>query len=330
VLVVNDIGKERLHQIAGVSPEIEVMDASHLWVAPDPFIPERKEDSRNPEFNALLAETEVIFGLRFPQNLVKRAPKLRWIQGQGTGVKHVLTDEVVKSRVTVTNISTLRATPMSELTFGLIMMLAKQAPFLFRNQQGKKWQRFSHIMLQSKTLGVVGLGRIGKGVARLAHAFGMRVIATRRSAPRVTRHRYVDKILKKELLPELLAESDFVVLSIPDIPETYKLIGERELKAMKPTAYLINVARGSAMDEEALIRALEEHWIAGAALDVYAKEPLPSDSRLWELPNVIISPHVGGEMENALGKTTEFFCENLRRYINGQKLRDIVNKRKGY
>jgi len=219
---------------------------------------------------------------------------------------------------------------MSELTFGLIMMLAKQAPLLFRNQQGKKWQRFGHILLRSKTLGVVGLGRIGKGVARLAHAFGMKVIATRRSTQGVMRHRYVDRILQKELLPELLAESDFVVLSFPATPETYKLIGERELRAMRPTAYLINVARGSAVDEDALIRALEEHWIAGAAMDVYTTEPLPSDSRFWELPNVIISPHVGGEMENAGGKTTEFFCENLRRYISGKRLHDIVNKRKGY
>ena len=330
VLVVNNIGEERLRQISDVGPEIEVMDASRLWVAPDPFIPNRKEDSRNPKFSALLSEAEVIYGLRFPEKLIERAPRLRWIQGQGTGVKHVLTNEVVKSRVTVTNISTLRATPMAELTFSLIMMLAKQAPLLFRSQQRKKWQRFSHVMLQSKTLGVVGLGRIGKGVARLAHAFGMKVIGTRRSAPGKTRPRYVDEILKKELLPRLLTESDFVVLSIPDIPETYKLIGERELKAMKPTAYLINVARGSALDEEALIHALEENWIAGAALDVYTKEPLPSHSKLWALPNVIISPHVGGEMVDALGKTTEFFCENLRRYINGKRLLDIVDKKMGY
>lgn len=330
VLVVADIGKEGLRQIADVGPKIEVMDASRLWIAPDPFIPERKEDSRNPEFNALLAQAEVIYGLRFPENLIKRAPRLRWIQHMGTGVNRVLTDEIVKSRITVTNISTLRATPVSELTFGLVMMLAKQAPLLFRNQQGKKWQRFGHILLRSKTLGVVGLGRIGKGVARLGHAFGMRVIATRRSAQGLTRPRYVDKILEKELLPELLAESDFVVLSIPATPETYKLIGARELKAMKPTAYLINVGRGSAVDEDALIRALEEHWIAGAALDAYTTEPLPSDSKLWEFPNVIISPHVGGDTENADGKTTEFFCENLRRYVNGKRLRDVVNKRKGY
>lgn len=330
VFVVGDISKADLQQIADVGPEIEVMDGSRLWVAPDPFIPERKEDSRNPEFNALLARAEVIYGLRFPGNLIARAPGLRWIQHMGTGVNAILADDIVNSQVIVTNISTLRAVPMSEWTFWLIMMLAKQARFLVRNQQEKKWQRFNHILLHSKTLGIVGLGRIGKGVARLGRAFGMKVIATRRSAPGKARPKYIDRMIEKELLPELLAESDFVVLCVPATPETYKLIGEVELKTMKPTAYLINVGRGSAVDDDALIRALKEHWIAGAALDAYKTEPVPSDSRLWDLPNLIISPHVGGAMENADGKSTEFFCENLRRYVSGKRLRDVVNKRRGY
>jgi D-2-hydroxyacid dehydrogenase (NADP+) len=330
VLVVADIGKEGLRRIADAGPEIEVIDGSHLWVAPDPFIPDRKEDSRGLEFSALLAKAEVIYGLRFPSGLIFRAPRLRWIQHMGTGVNAILTDDIVNSRVIITNISSVRSVPVAEWAFGLVVMLAKKASVIVKNQENRQWQRFSPVLLHSKTLGIVGLGHIGMGVARLAHAFRMRTIAIRRSAPGVTQPRYVDRMMERESLPDLLAESDFVVLAVPATQETYGLIGERELKAMKPTSYLINVGRGSAVDDNALIRALREKWISGAALDTYTAEPLSPESELWELPNMIISPHVGGEMENAAEKTTEFFCENLRRYVSGKKLRDMVDKSKGY
>ena len=131
-------------------------------------------------------------------------------------------------------------------------------------------------------------------------------------------------------LQQLLAESDFVVLTLPLTPETEELIGEEELRSMKSTAYLINIARGGIVNEEVLIHALDERWIAGAGLDVFATEPLPSDSRLWELPNVIISPHISGDREDYFIKATEVFTENLKRYLEGKKLRNLVDKKKGY
>ena len=121
-----------------------------------------------------------------------------------------------------------------------------------------------------------------------------------------------------------------MVLTLPLTPETNKLIGEEELRAMKPTAYLINTSRGGIVDEEALIRALDEHWIAGAGLDVVTTEPLSPDSRLWELPNVILSPHISGHLEEVNMWATELFADNLRRYLNGKKLHNVVNKKKGY
>ncbi|MFC2010599.1 NAD(P)-dependent oxidoreductase [Chloroflexota bacterium] len=133
-----------------------------------------------------------------------------------------------------------------------------------------------------------------------------------------------------EQLQQLLAESDFVVMALPFTPETSKIIGEKELRTMKPSAYLINIARGGVMDEEALTRALEEGWIAGAGLDVFATEPLPADSRLWELPNVIISPHISGMMDDYVEQSTEVFAENLRRYLDGKRLLTMVDKQKGY
>ena len=185
-------------------------------------------------------------------------------------------------------------------------------------------------LLRSKTVGIVGLGSIGREVARLAKAFGMRVIATRRSVKRVTRARNVDMVLPGEELLTLLSESDFVVMALPFTPGTDRLIGERELKAMKPTAYLVNVGRGRTLDESALICALDEGWIAGAGLDAYAIEPLPAESRLWDLPNVILNPHIAGRLANYAKVATDLFCDQLKRYVNGKKLFNIVNKKIGY
>jgi phosphoglycerate dehydrogenase-like enzyme len=179
-------------------------------------------------------------------------------------------------------------------------------------------------------VGIVGLGSIGKDVARLAKAFDMRVVALRKSAKRVTRSRYVDLMLPSKQLPVLLTQSDFVVLTLPLTPETKNLIGERELRTMKSTAYLINVARGGIVDEDILIRALSENWIAGAGLDTFVTEPLPPDSRLWDLTNVILSPHIAGSVPNIDVTVTKLFCENLRRYLNGKKLLNVVDKKKGY
>ena len=330
VLVISSISEQSLRQIAAVSPRIKLSDASNLWDAPDMVTAERKGDISNEKFDALLAQAEVIYGFRPPQNVIARAPKLKWIQTMLAGVDHILDNDIVQSPVILTNTSGIHGTPVSEVVFMMMLMFAKEAPSCFQLKQRKQWKRFIPALLHSKTVGIVGLGSIGKEVARLAKTFGMRVIATHRSAKRVTRARYVDTVLPREQLPVLLSESDFVVLILPLTPETNKLIGERELRTMKSTAYLINVGRGSTVDEEALIHALDEHRIAGAGLDAYTTEPLPTESRLWELPNVIISPHVAGRLETYTAVTTDLFCKNLRRYLSGQKLPNVVDKKRGY
>jgi phosphoglycerate dehydrogenase-like enzyme len=246
------------------------------------------------------------------------------------GVDRFLTDDMIRSPVLLTNVSGIHAVPISEYVMAAMLMLAKQMPRYFELKQEKKWQRFSAPVLGSKILGIVGLGHIGREVARLAKAFGMRVLATRRSIRRVSRVRNVDKLLPSTALPELLAESDFVALTLPSTPETKNLIGERELRMMKPSGYLINIGRGTLIDEAALVRALRENWISGAALDVFATEPLPRESQLWELPNLIYSPHISGGVDDYLSRSTDLFCENLKRYVSGKKLFNVVNKRLGY
>jgi phosphoglycerate dehydrogenase-like enzyme len=330
ILVTSALSRNDLDRIAAVSPKIKIMDASGLWDAPDIVTAERKGDSTDVKFENMLAQAEIIYGYRPPQNVIARSPKLKWIQTMLAGVDHFLTADIVKSRVTVTNTSGIHASPVSEMTFCMMLMFAKQAPFCFLNKQEKKWERFITILLRSKTVGIVGLGSIGRELARMSKAFDMRVIATRRTAKKGDRARYVDLIIPVENLRALLSESDFVVLLLPSTSGTYKMIGEKELRAMKPTAYLINVGRGSTVDEEAMVGALEQGWIAGAGLDAYAVEPLPVDSKLWVLPNVIISPHVSGRLVNYYEVVTELFCDNLKRYIEGKRLRNIVNKKRGY
>jgi D-2-hydroxyacid dehydrogenase (NADP+) len=325
LLVTTALNEASLKQIESVSSRVKLTDVSNLARS------EKKGDAAAKEqLDALLAEAEIIYGFGLPENVIARAPKLKWFQTMSAGVDKFLDDKFRRSPVIMTSVSGIHATPISEFAMGLMLMLAKQAPLAFRQKQQKQWQLFLAALLRSKTVGVVGLGHIGREVARLAKAFGMRVVATRRSARKSQRARYVDRLFAPEQLPELLSESDYVVLTLPLTPETYKIIGEAELSSMKPTAYLINVARGNLVDEEALVRALEEHRIAGAGLDVFATEPLPQDSPLWGLPNVIISPHIAGGMEDYVERATALFCQNLRRYVSGRRLLNVVDKERGY
>ncbi len=325
IIITRQIGKECLREIQSISPDIKLWDASDLAEA------ERSGDfSSKDKYDAILAEAEILNGFWPPKNVLARAPRLKWVNSMLAGVDHTIYGDILKSPVTLTNTRGIHGTQISELVFEKMLMFAKQAPLCSQMQQERKWERFTPMLLHSKTIGIVGLGSIGREVARFAKAFRMRVIANRRSTKQVTRARYVDKLLPMENLTELLSESDFVVLAVPATPETDKLIGEAELRDMKPTAYLINIARGSVVDEEALIRALDEKWIAGAGLDAFATEPLPPDSRLWEFPNVIYTPHVGGALENYELVASRLFCENLRRYLSRKKLLYLVDKKKGY
>jgi phosphoglycerate dehydrogenase-like enzyme len=317
--------KETLRQISLVSPVINVSDASSLAAA------EFHGDYSGKEtLDAFLAGVDVIYGLIPPKNLLVRAPRLKWIQMMSAGVDRLRDTDIWHSHVMITGVSGIHATPIGEFVLELMLMFAKGASRCFQMKQKREWQRFLPTVLCGKTVGIIGLGHIGQEVARLSKAFGMRVIATRRSVKMTGRARYADRLLPAKKLPLLLAESDFVVISVPQIPETHHLIGEKELTMMKPTAYLINIARGGIIDEEALIRALDEKRIAGAGLDVTAREPLPAESRLWDFDNVILSPHVAGGMEEYVTRATELFCENLRRYLAGKKLRNVIDRKRGY
>ncbi len=324
VVLTTPIDERNVLKIKAVGDRISVDQVSPLIVA------ERKGDLSNEEkLTALLQQAEVIYGWihQFPRNVLGRTSRLKWIQVMSAGVDR-LSEEILKSPIRIVTTSGLHGTPMGEVVVEMMLMFAKDAPTCLQMKQAKEWRRYRPKLLKGQTVGILGLGSIGKEIARLCGALGMKVTGLRRSdGPPVTE---VDRVYPREQLHQFLADSDFVVLALPLTKETQGLIGERELRGMKPSAYLINVARGAVVDEGALIRALEEKWIAGAGLDVFIQEPLPPDSRFYDLPNVIFSPHISGEMPDYESRATEIFCENLKRYIAGEPFLHEVDRAKGY
>jgi phosphoglycerate dehydrogenase-like enzyme len=318
---------ENIRRITEVSPKIKVKDASAMMMAE-----RRGDNSENENLDNMLVEADVIFGfgLMLPKDLLSRAPRLKWLQLMSAGADRLRDTDIWQSKVTITGVSGIHASPIGEFVLGFMLMFAKSMPLCFQMKQKREWQRYTPHLLRDKTVGVAGLGHIGSEVARLSKSFGMKVIATRRSVKRAGKVKNVDLLLPQAQMKEMLSKSDYVVLSVPLTPETRHIISETELGLMKPSSYIINVGRGDLIDEEALIRALDERKIAGAGLDVTAIEPLPKDSRLWDMDNVILSPHVSGGMEEYMGQATEFFCDNIHRYLEGKKLRNVIDRKKGY
>jgi phosphoglycerate dehydrogenase-like enzyme len=314
-----------LRRISEVSPKIKVIDGSSQM--PAEF---QGDKSGKKKLDAILAEIDVLFGFIPPENIISRAPRLKWMQVVSAGVDRHQGTEIWKSNVILTGVSGIHATPIGEFVMGFILMLAKGMPQAFQQKQKREWQRYMPHTIRNKTLGIVGLGHIGAEVARLAKTFGMKVIATRRSVKKPGKAKNVDLLLPSSQMKEMLAQSDYVAVCLPLTPETRHIISDAEFKAMKPTSYIINIGRGGLIDQGALIRALDAKKIAGAALDVVTPEPLPKDSRLWNFENVILSPHIAGGMEDYMERATDIFCENLKRYLEGRKLINIINKKKGY
>ncbi len=343
VLVTFTLEPELVAQIEAVDPRIEArvlgQEARQLFRGQRRYPSELEAQTGRRELEEAMAQAEVLFGFwgpalvemyPTPDALRSQAPNLRWVQLTSAGVDRAARSGLLASDFLVTSASGLHATPIGEYVLCVMLMFCKGAPRFIRAQDRREWVRYMPQELYGKTVGIVGLGRIGAEVARLAKAFGCRVIATRRSATSRTKDELVDAMLPPSELPALLAESDFVVLAVPLTPDTRHLIGEAELRAMKAAGVLINIARGPIVDEAALVRALKEGWVAGAGLDVFEQEPLPPESELWGLENVILSPHISGGTEIYTQRAVGIFCENLRRYLSGERLMNLADAQRGY
>jgi phosphoglycerate dehydrogenase-like enzyme len=283
------------------------------------------------EMAAVLDDVEIATAM-VPGSLLAAAPRLRWFQAWGAGVEWVLQyPAAIERDFVLTNTSGIHPIQMAEHVLALMLAFARRLPDAMHAQAGRTWRHMENaevFELAGKTMLLVGVGAIGRRTAQAAAALGVRVLGIRRVPS--GRLPGIERLAGIESLQDLLPEADFVVLLTPLTPETRHLIGERELRLMKRDAYLVNVSRGGVVDEAALVRALREGWIAGAGLDVFEHEPLPADSPLWDLRNVVITGHYGGASPAYDDRAFEVFLDNLHRYRAGQPLRNVVDKRHGY
>lgn len=331
VLITAPFPPHLIDKIASISRELQVEQL-------------RLDGGRWP--HDLTTPAEVIYAIHdVPRP--QQAPNLRWVQTHSAGVNHLIDQPIWHSDILITSASGIHTTNMAQYVFAQILAWANRVPrWLAHQQQGKwaseRWNKFVPIELRGQTLGIVGYGSIGREVARIAKTFGMKVLASKGNARRLDdqdytipntgdpRGEYADRIYPPEATRSMVAECDFVVIAAPLTPKTYHLFDEEMFRAMKSTSFVINVGRGPIIKEDDLAKALKKEWIAGAGLDVFEEEPLPEKSPLWKMSNVIISPHVSGFTPQYDERITDLFAENLRRYLAGEPLLNVVNRERGY
>ncbi len=302
-----------LAAIAAVAPEAELVDAGQERVA------------------AELPGADIFCGhpkVPVPWERVVAEGRLLWIQSSAAGLDHCLVPAVVDSSIIVTSASGVLADQVSEHALGLAIACTRRLPLFLEQQAAREFVRRPTRDLTGATVGIVGLGGVGRRLAEVLRPFRVKILATDWFP--VRKPAGVEFLGPPEALPEVLAAADILFLCAPLTEHTRDLIDERALARMKPGAILVNVARGRLVDEVALVAALESGRLDSAALDVTPEEPPAADSPLWRAPRLVITPHVAGQSGRRIDAMTEFFCDNLRRYLRGEALRNLVDKRLGF
>lgn len=331
VLITVPFSDEALQRIAAVSPNIRVeslLPIDGKWPADRPIKAE------------VLYTTDSV-----PEK--EKAPNLRWVHSHWAGVERMTQGPLWDSDIIITNTSGIHAPNMGQYSLAQILAWANRIPAWIRQQQTGTWparrrETFMSDELHGRTLGIIGYGSIGREVARLATAFGMEVLATKRNARRVQDEGYTlpgfgdpsgdlaRRIYPTEATRSMVGDCDYIVITLPLTERTHHLFDETMFRAMKPSCFVVNVGRGGVIKEGDLIRALQKGWIAGAGLDVFEAEPLPDNSPLWGMPNVILSPHVSGFSEAYEARALDLFIANLERYVAGETLLNVVQRDVGY
>jgi len=306
---------ERRHydQIAAIAPQAELVDAGQQHIAEE------------------IHRADIFCGhAKVPMDweAVVREGRLQWIQSSAAGLDHCLVPAIVDSKIIVTSASGVLADQVSEHAMALVTALTRSLPVFFRAQQAKEFIRRPTRDLHHATIGIVGFGGVGRRIAEVMAPFKTRILATDMFP--VDKPAHVAELWPAERLNDLLAACDIVFMSAPLTPTTRGMIGAAQLARMKPGSLLVNVGRGKLVVERDLVQSLESGHLAGAAVDVTEEEPLAASSRLWDLPNVIITPHVGGQSRLRIDQMTDFFCDNLERYLAGRPLRNLVDKQLGF
>lgn len=305
-------------------PGVEILDYHEVLRGTPP------EGAEKDRMLASLRDVEVMVGTnRLPVEYFDAAPNLRWFQAANAGLERLDRAGILQRGFMVTNGSGLASAAIAEWCIAAMFALAKQFPAYLRHQSEGRWERMrGGVALQGKTCGIVGLGAIGRETAKRARAIGMRVVASRRTVDGSDPD--CDELLPYANLEGLLRQSDYVVLCVPLTRETTHLIGREQFAMMKPTASVLNIARGEVIDQDALVEALKAGTIASAALDVTTPEPLPAGHELWRLPNALITPHVSGASDTREVTAAHLFVENLQKYLAHEPLKNLARPELGY
>ncbi len=314
IVLCYQVEDRHIEQIASVAPAADIINASQQSIPADILLADI--------FCGHAKEHPV------PWDRVADQGRLQWIQSSAAGMDHCLTPEIVRSPILVTSASGLFADQVAEQTLALLLGLLRSLPVFFRAAQRREFIRRPTADLHRTTVGILGFGGNGRRLAQLLAPFRTRLLATDYFP--VDRPAYVEQLLPPEATDEVLRQSDIVILCVPLTQQTRGMIDQRALQIMKPGSVLINVARGPVVVEQALVAALEAGHLSGAGLDVTEREPLPDTSRLWDLPNVIITPHVGAQSKWRIDDATDLFCDNLQRYLHGKPLRNTIDKHLGF
>jgi glyoxylate/hydroxypyruvate reductase len=338
VVVTSYFEEEHLRRIREVDGRLQVLYREDVVPPPrwpgDHAGPEgwRRSPEEDEEFLAMLAEAEVLYD--FPRghtrDLAQVAPKLRWVQASIAGAGEVAKKAgLVETDIVVTTASGVYSGSLAEFVVMAMLQHAKGLERLRRDKAERAWRPAYVDTLEGKTLCIVGIGNIGRAIAGRARPFGMRILGVKRTVHDEDPARnHADALYGTDRLHEALAEADYVAVTLPGTPETYHLVDEEAIRSMQKGAYFVNVGRGAAVDERGLVEALREGHLSGAALDVFEVEPLPRESPLWELDNVIISPHSTDNLPGLTNRLqTDLFCENLRRYLDGEPLINVLDKK---
>lgn len=278
------------------------------------------------------AQVLVTYGEDLTSEIVKKMSSLQWIQVLSAGLELMPFDALIERQVVVANARGIHQIPMAEYTMGMILQLARQGFEFYDLQKKSQWDRSLRVdEAYGKTLGILGIGAIGTEIAKRAKAFGMNVLGLRRSeVSQNSTMEYVDEIVSLENKEKLFRESDYIVVLLPITAETTHFVGAEELSMMKESAYLINIARGQIVDEGALLEALQEKEIAGAVLDVFNEEPLPTTHPFWKADNLIITPHISGRSPYYMNRALEIFHHNLNNYPNVREMTNVIKLEQGY
>jgi phosphoglycerate dehydrogenase-like enzyme len=337
VVVGSYFEEEHVRRIREVDGRLRVLYREDLVPPPrwpgDHVGPEdwRRTPEEEEEFLAMLSGAEVLYD--FPRghvrDLAEVAPNLRWVQGSMAGAGEVAKKAgLLETEVVVTTASGVYSGPLAEFVLMALLQHAKNLDRLRRDKAERAWRPAHTDTLEGKTLCIVGMGNIGGAIAERVRPFGTRVVGVKRTVREDDpAWRHADELYPTDRLHDALGEADYVAITLPGTPETRHLVDAGALEAVKPGAYLVNVGRGTVVDEEALVEALRDGRLSGAALDVFEVEPLPRESPLWELEGVIISPHATDMVPSIINwRQTDLFCENLRRYLEGDDLLNVLDK----